>query len=517
MKSGSWSARDTRLLLALVAAGLLLRFAVAALVGLSVDESYTVAMSRQLDWSYYDHPPAMFWLAAAASRLAASEGSLVVRAPFILLFVVTTCAMYALGRYLFGRGAGLWAAVLLNLSLFFSIAVGGWVLPDGPLLAFAVAAAVCLARATLPPAGADGSDAATHAEARTGWWVGFGVFTGLALLSKYHAVFLLGGAGLFLLSVPSQRSWLRRGGPWLALGTSVLVFAPVLLWNLQHGFVSFRFQLGRAVPGEDQGTPLLDSIGGQALWILPWLWLPLLLALLSALRAGPGQPRRWLLACLAVGPVFGFTLLTAFGSRGLPHWQAPGYAFALPLLGAWVDERTRRRDALTRRWLWASTAGFLLSAVSLVVHVRTGWLSRPFPALHDRRDPTADMVDWTPLVPRLREWGWPRPGLHLATVRWDDAAKLAYALGPATQVRCVGPDPRGFHFAADAQRILGDDVLLVVRRRPGREPLSVYSPYFDRLVPLGIVSLRRGAGEGVAVAVYRGQRLRGLAPPERPL
>ncbi len=349
--------------------------------------------------------------------------------------------------------------------------------------------------------------------------MGFGVLAGLALLSKYHAVFLLGGAALFLSTVPVQRAWLRRVEPWLALASVVLVFVPVLAWNLPRGFVSFRFQLGRAAPATEQGTPLVDSLGGQAAWLLPWIWLPLLLVLLSALRRGPGAPRHWFLACLAAGPVFGFTFLTALGSRGLPHWQAPGYAFALPLLGACLDERLRRGDVWASRWVKASAVGFALALLALAAHARTGWLAGPLPFLQRSADPTADMVDWSPLVPRLRAWGWPRPGLHVAGVRWDDAAKLAYTLGPGEQVRCVGPDPRGFHFVASADEILGEDVLLVVRRRPGPEPLWLYRPLFDRLVPLGVVPLRREAeGVGaVAVSVYRGEGLRRRAVPARPL
>src|SRR4029450_10375010 len=96
-------------------------------------------------------------------------------------------------------------AVLLNVSLFFSVVAGGWVLPDGPLLLFSAGAAYCLARATLSPTGPGPSleaNASPRPEARA-WWIGFGVCTGLALLAKYHACFLLLGAGA---SLPTPRA-----------------------------------------------------------------------------------------------------------------------------------------------------------------------------------------------------------------------------------------------------------------------------------------------------------------------
>jgi len=74
-----------------------------------------------------------------------------------------------------------------------------------------------------------------------------------------------------------------------------------------------------------------ESYAAAAAWTLPWIWIPLLWVLAAALRARPRDTRRWPLACLGSGPIFGFTLLTVIGSRGLPHWEAPGYFILLPL------------------------------------------------------------------------------------------------------------------------------------------------------------------------------------------
>ena len=55
----------TRAVLHLIAVTALVRLALAALLGLSVDESYSVAIARQFSLSYFDHPPLHLWLAAA--------------------------------------------------------------------------------------------------------------------------------------------------------------------------------------------------------------------------------------------------------------------------------------------------------------------------------------------------------------------------------------------------------------------------------------------------------------------
>ena len=325
-------------LLALILVTTAIRLALAATIGLSVDESYAVVMGRRLSLSYFDHPPMVFWWTGLASRIAASESPLVVRLPFIAAFMVTTWLLYRLGGFLFGTRAGLWTAFLLNVSLFLSVAAGGWALPDGPLVLFSAAAAYCLARATIGDRPTPSREpSGSLAVGSRGWWIGFGVSAGLALLSKYHGLLLLAGTGFYLVTARRRATWLRRRDPYIALALAAMTFLPVLVWNATHEWASFRFQGGRAVPLEETGgTTLLDSVAGQAAWTLPWVWVPLLVVLVAALRAGPPDDRRWLLGCLASGPILAFTLLAAVGARGLPHWEAPGYFMALPLLGAWV-------------------------------------------------------------------------------------------------------------------------------------------------------------------------------------
>ena len=63
------------ILAAILVAGGVFRLILALLIWPSVDESYVVAMSRRLALSYYDHPPMMFWLTGAATRLAGKRAS----------------------------------------------------------------------------------------------------------------------------------------------------------------------------------------------------------------------------------------------------------------------------------------------------------------------------------------------------------------------------------------------------------------------------------------------------------
>src|SRR5262245_19584883 len=113
----------------LILLGTALRLTLGALLGLGVDESYAVVVARPVAWSYFDHPPLMFWIAGAISSFG-TWSPLAFRLPFIAIFALTTWLTYELGRSLFSPAAGFWTAAALTVSPVLSVASGGWVLPD---------------------------------------------------------------------------------------------------------------------------------------------------------------------------------------------------------------------------------------------------------------------------------------------------------------------------------------------------------------------------------------------------
>jgi 4-amino-4-deoxy-L-arabinose transferase-like glycosyltransferase len=125
--------------------------------------------------------------------------------------------------------------------------------PDVALIPFAVAMIWALVRL------AESNDAR--------WWLAAGVFAGLALSSKFTAVMLLPAVAAFML-VPKWRGrWLASPYPWLAALIAVVVFLPVLIWNYQHDWTSFRFQLVRATATHELSLRTVgDYIGLQFDW-----------------------------------------------------------------------------------------------------------------------------------------------------------------------------------------------------------------------------------------------------------
>jgi 4-amino-4-deoxy-L-arabinose transferase-like glycosyltransferase len=503
--ASGWDARN--LVLVVLALGTVMRFLLAESIGLGVDESYAVAVSRQLSLSYFDHPPLHFWIVGAIAKLAHSESREVVRLPFVLCFALTTWLMYRLGARLFGERAGALAALLLNVSAVFSLSTGGWVLPDGPLMLFMVAGAFVIAGLLF--------DATpSHATLR---WALAGLLAGLAMLSKYHGVFVVAGTFAFLLTSAPHRWRLRTPGPWVFALIACACLAPVIMWNQQHGWVSFRFQGGRAAgTGGIHVDTMLTNIGAQAAWVLPWIWVPLIAALWSALRRGTTDARRWFLVCLAIGPLAGFTLISLRGNVGLPHWQAPGYLMLFPLLGSAVAARIERGDAPAQRWLRASVWGFAGLVVLAASHTATGWLGRVFPGVFAKGDPTEDTADWRQLRSAFQAHGLLPMDGFVAAPSWIQAGKAAVGLGPDIAVLCLCADPHHFYYMRNDSSFLGANAVIIKKVKERDDVPAEFAPYFDEITPLDVVPVTRAGHVVMSVGLYRAKRFRKLFPTEQP-
>lgn len=515
------------LAVALVGALTAVRLVLAATLGLGVDESYAVSIARPASAGYFDHPPLHFWIAAAAESLGilgihgAASRAIALRTPFIVLGALSAWLLYRLTARLFTPRAGVWAVAALAVAPVFAIAGGSWVLPDGPLDAALLGAALCVAHAcgVRRAAPADGPDALADPRAPAAarwWWIAAGACAGLALLSKYHGAFALAGALTFVATTPGQRAWLRRPAPYVGALLALACFAPVLAWNARHGWVSFAFQGGRASTGRPglHLTSLLQSVAGQALWLGPWVWVPLVVAAWRAVHRGPRDPRGWLLCCFGLGPVLVFTAATRGGSPGLPHWQAPGYLLLLPLLGAMVDDALGRGRRWPGRWLAASAATFLVLVGVAATHTATGWLRPVLPRAFAAGDPSVEALDWRALPDTLRARGLLANAPVIVASTWIQAGKVAYALARdpdmgVLPVLCLTDWPHHFLYTFAPEQAVGRDALILTDRRSRVDVRARYGAHFDTLEPLAPVTIVRADRVEITLDVWRARRFRG--------
>jgi hypothetical protein len=471
-------------------------------VGFGNGEGYYLASARHLALSYFDQPPLFLWLAHFTIDVTGTGSSLLPRLPFVAIFAGTTWLMYRLGAKLFGEAAGAWSAVLLNLSVLFTVSVGAWVQPDATLFFFLTAAALPLVDLCF-------------GQTQQPWrkWVLAGLWFGLAMLSKYHAALILAGLVIFVVTTPRYRAWFLKPGVLLAGLIASLCFLPVLLWNLENHWASFAFQGERIARTRGLRFDwLARSILGQALIIGPLIWPPLMVVFYKGLKAGPREAKTWFLCCLAIVPIILFTAAALWAPLGYHfHWQGPGYLYLFPLLGKAVSERMERGDKGVRNYLIASAALLIFVVGLLASQAETGWMhglmarftpNKPYYAANVTRE----TLDWGPLRAGLRQRGLlDAPRTFMVTGKWYESGHADSAVGDKLPVVCLCDDARNIAFAWDERKFQGWDAVIVVPSNSKQDAIKDYSPYFRSIVPAGDVDVPLGGQSALTLHLFKAQ------------
>ncbi len=485
-----------RAVVGLILAFLFFHVILAATLGLGVDECYGIGVSHDLKLSYFDHPPLSYWITNFFIPLLGDGRAL--RLPFIVIFAATTWTLFLLTRQLFGPAAGFWAVLALNLSAFFTLA-GGWVVPDGPLMLCLLAAAYTISRSQF-----------TDREPPSPWltWIVAGFWIGLAGLSKYHAALFVAGLFIYIVSSPKRRHILKHPAPWVGAVFALVIISPVIIWNAQHDWVSFAFQGGRATGhGFPKVGQFLANLGGQMLWMFPWIFVPMVIAAYKALRHGSTAERSWYCVCLAVPTILLFTVVPLWADRGLPHWQMSGWLMLYPVLGEYLARESvvRRRP---RTWAITSTVLLLVLAFLVVGHAATGYGRLLFPAAFAKGDVTLESLEWTPLREELQKRGLlEKKGLFVISGSPIDIGKIDQALVDSMPMQVYG-ESKQYAFRYDPKLLVGRDALIIGRRDRMDGIDRSLAPYFDSITELPSFAFGRSGMREVDVRILYGNHLK---------
>lgn len=284
------------------------------------DEAQYWLWSRTLDFGYFSKPPMIAWTIWATTHLG-GDSEAMVRLAAPLFHGVTAVALFAAARKLYGAWTGLAAAVVYSLmpgvqQSSFTIAT------DAPLLCF-------LSLALLAYASLQGGEGKTrHA-------VGLGAALGLAMLSKYAAIYAVIGIALHLIfSAQARTAWTPA-----RIGAAVLTFAavlaPNLIWNAAHHFATLEHTAANADLGGKLFNPgeMLTFVGEQFGVFGPVAFLVLIVGgVLAVARRRIGE-RELLLTCWTV-PALIVVTVQAFISRANANWAASAYVAGSVLVAA---------------------------------------------------------------------------------------------------------------------------------------------------------------------------------------
>ncbi|MDX2231234.1 MAG: glycosyltransferase family 39 protein [Leptolyngbyaceae cyanobacterium bins.349] len=218
------------------------------------DESYYWLWGQHPDFSYYDHPPFQAWVQGIATTVF-GQSFLVLRLPNLLSNGVLFYTYYQIANYLYGKNGvvywGIAIALLLASPLYFLFLALAW--PDHWLITFSLIAAFQLIQFL------DGYTVDGRGESRRLY--GAAIALGLALLCKYNAVFVGMGCLAAVSSRPQWRSLFRDRRLYLAMLLTLTCLLPIVIWNMQNDFQSFRYYSDRSVDSGGFRLKLGETLG----------------------------------------------------------------------------------------------------------------------------------------------------------------------------------------------------------------------------------------------------------------
>ncbi len=477
-----------------------------ASLGVFSQEAYYWGYAQHPALSYFDHPPMVAWLIWVGTHLF-GDGAIGIRVGTWLAGCgITLVGMWLLREMGVGeRGRIAWAILSIGVpALTMTHFLAG---PDAPLVFFWALSLAALWRAR------DGG---------LGVWAFAGAAAGCALLSKYTAAFLAVSGVLVLLLDPKLRRQLLRPGPWVGVLTAALVFSPVVLWNAQHDFASFRYQTAERIERGAFGIRwFLQCVVGQIGIANPVLiaLLPLVLAWLWR-RARRRDPRAvWLLAFGV--PLPAYLIADSLWMQVKVNWFAPAY---VPLVlggvlwwceSGWPELHTRWRRAVRISLVVVFAAAPLAPLIAFVPSggstTWTGWddvakaaaKQEAQLASEDVLAPFVFTTDYKDSAQLVRAWHASRSGDAMRDV-------------PVLAQNVIGRRAMQFDYWTDPEAHLGQDAIFVLRDVDRADQrLHKVSEFFHTIRPVDRVVVSRLGIEVMKAELFVCRGYLGPEPPAR--
>ncbi|MCR5039290.1 MAG: glycosyltransferase family 39 protein [Bacteroidales bacterium] len=522
----------------LLAVSVALRGVLAALLELGNDEVYYWTYALYPDWSHFDHPPMVGWVIQLFSLNLLFDSEFFIRLASVVFMTADTYIIYRIGKDIKDARTGFYAALLYTASIYAFVITGVFIMPDTPLMLFWLLAFWMLIRffSGLPRYARNdakrlqtklaeneaplGVIARRNDEAiQTTRLLLFGLFAGLAMLSKYSGVFLWVGMGLYILLF--NREQLKNPFLYLSLLISAICCLPILYWNLQNGFVSFIFHSERVGGGILNPATFATELAGEFLYNNPVVFVLCIIAVIAALkgRIHIESYQLRLVLCTALPLIFTF-LAFSLTRPTLPHWNAPAYVLLILLVACRLSEKHPASGGRFKlpQGIVAALAVMLFVVVVGGIEIQTGFVPldrHTEPEKLGCDDFTLDMYGWKQLEMKfaaLREEtiaeGVMKADDGIVADEWFPLANLDYYVA-----RPLGMKVMGVGYLEKLHKYMwineqrggfrkGEDFWFLTDSRYYKRPEALYPGGFEAIVPIDTITIERGGKPAKNFFVY---------------
>ncbi len=456
---------------------------VALILEFGNDEAYYFLYALKIQPNYFDHPPGVAFLIRIFTLNLTLTDEFFVRLGPIACAAAGTWLTYRLGTLLKNEQTGWFAAILYTASLYTSLLAGTFIIPDSPQVVAWLGALLVMHGILVIP-----EDQSVPIRS----WLLFGLLAGVTVLCKVHGIFLWVSLGGYLVLFARKR--LASPGIYVSAAVTAVVISPILIWNIQNDFITYRFHSERL---DAQGAWIhldyfFQAVFGQLLYSNPVNSALIILALwkLKTVHYLSQESLRFVLVN-GVPLVAVVSFMSLFSSM-LPHWSGPGFMVLSFLAAAYLAEIGVSLDSIGVPRVLRSSAivlGVLLIISVGVIEFYPGTFGSQNKRKFGDDDFTLDLYGWGRFSRSFESWlseeeklgNIPR-NLPLVVNKWFPGAHIEYYVARPLNKTVIGVgravDLHQYVWLNQTRPPLkpGDNALLVV---PSNYPVNLEESYYQ--------------------------------------
>lgn len=416
------------------------RVIVASVLELSNDEVYYYLYALDIQPNYFDHPPGVGILIRLFTGNLIFTHEFFIRSGAIVCAALGTFFSYRLGVLMKNENTGWLAAMLYNTSVYTSVIAGTFIIPDSPQVVFWLGALWAMYAIMLK---ADQQQTILLSQ-----WLSFGLLAGLCMLCKVHGIFLWFGLGLYILFFKIKL--LTRYGLYLSALITCITISPVLWWNIQNDFITYRFHSERVAVQESivHLDYFFQAIGGQLLYTNPVNAALIIIALLK-LRSVKFLDRTASRFLLLNGlPIIIVVTGMSLFNPMLPHWSGPGFMILSFLAAAYLDEKIPKPSSFALPLVMKAGVSLItvaLLAATLLIKFYPGTFGSQEKLRYGDGDFTLDMYGWKQFADNFKPWMGEQKmnkllpqDIKIVSHKWFPAAHLDYYVASPLHIPLIG-------------------------------------------------------------------------------
>jgi len=515
------SKKIRQLLFILIGVSTLIRAFFAATLEFGNDEVYYYLYALYPDFSHFDHPPMVGLVIQLFTLNLKFDGEFFIRLASVVFGAINTFLTFRIGSKIKDEQTGFYAALLYTTSIYTFVITGIFILPDTPQMLFWLLT-VNIAVDIISKNKLSKSDGRKM--------LLIGVTIGLGMLSKYTSVFLwVAIAGYIFLY---NRVWLKTPIFYISVLISVILFIPVIYWNIENDFISLGYQGGRVNLLDSSLRPdyFLMEIMGEFFYNNPVNFVLIFVALwvfIIKKRYFISKENFRIIALTGLPLIVTFVFFSLF-RRTLPHWTGPGYTTLIFIAAPYIRETAKSRTILFPNSLKYSI--ILLSVVLVAGYSQINygliWNQNPKNTNISQignKDISLDIYGWkqigkgfTKLYRKDIETGKIKDDAVIISYRWFPLAKLDYYVARPNNIKVLGIGSLyNIHKYATINRKrggfhLGMDAYYITTSHDFYHADTAYHNYFEKIEPADTIAVYRRGKLVMNAFIFRMLKMKAL-------